>query len=124
MQQLAFHPTWERQISTQDRALIEQLFLATYTDACDLITSPTVRVARNHKKQLVVTVLIHNFTHHSVKLDNRSVFIHCVGYEEEQIFTIPSLIIAPFTSMPWTFLFEADAIHETLPLQTIQLDID
>ena len=124
MQQLSFHPTWDKAISAQDRALIEDLFLQTYTQVDDFIMSPVVRVAFNHKKQLVVTVLIHNFTHHSARFHNRSVFIHCDNYEEEQTFTIPNLIIPPVTSMPWTFLFEPNPVHKTIDLHTLKLDIE
>lgn len=124
MQQLYFHPTWDRQISAQDRAFIEQLFTETYKDVDDFIMSPTIRVALNHKKELLVTVLVHNFTHHSAKFYNRSVFIQCDGYEEEQTFTIPDLVIAPFTSMPWTFIFRPDPAHESLPLEMLTVEID
>lgn len=124
MQQLAFHPTWEQAISQQDRTLIEELFLETYTNVEDLLMSPVIRVARNHKKQLIVTVLIHNFTHHSARFHNRSVFIRCGNYEEEHTFTIPNLVITPFTSMPWSFLFEPDLMHETIPLEALTLEIE
>lgn len=124
MQQLYFYPAWDKTISEQDRLLIENLFEQTYTQVDDVITSPLLRVAINHKQQLLVTVLIHNFTHHSAHFNNRSVFIHCGDFHAEQVFTIPDLVVAPFTSMPWTFIFEADPVYETLTLDEITLEIE
>lgn len=124
MQQLYFHPAWEKTISEQDRALIEELFEQTYNQVDDFIMSPVIRVAINHKKELLVTVLVHNFTHHSARFNNRSVFIHCDDFDCEQRFTIPDLLIAPFTSMPWTFIFEANPIYERLPLNELTLEIE
>ena len=124
MQQLYFHPAWEKTISDQDRALIEDLFEQTYNQVDDLIMSPVIQVALNHKKELLVTVLVHNFTHHSARFNNRSVFIHCDDFDAEQVFTIPDLVIAPVTSMPWTFIFEANPVYEKLQLNELVLEIE
>ena len=124
MQQLYFHPAWDKTISQQDRLLIENLFEQTYTQVDDIIASPVIRSAINHKNELLVTVLIHNFTHHSAHFTNRSIFVHCQDFDAEQAFTIPDLIIAPFTSMPWTFIFEANQLYKSLPLEEIVLEIE
>lgn len=124
MQQLYFHPAWEKTISDTDRELIEKLFEQTYMQADDLIMSPVVRAAVNYKNELLVTVLIHNFTHHSARFIRRSVFVHCKHFDNEQQFTIPDLVIAPFTSMPWTFIFEANSIYATLDLTDLILEIE
>lgn len=124
MQQLYFHPAWDKTISEQDRAIIEKLFDETYSQADDFIMSPILRAAISYKQELLVTVLVHNFTHHSARFNNRSVFIRCGDFHAEQAFTIPDLVIAPFTSMPWTFIFKADSIYETLPLDEIILEIE
>ena len=124
MQQLYLHPTWEKAVSQKDLALIEDVFEQTYTKADDVIMSPVVRTAFNHKGELLITALVHNFTHHSARFTNRSVFIRCGDYMEEQVFTIPSLSIPPFTSMPWTFIFKPDPLHATLNLQQLILEIE
>ncbi len=124
MQQLYLHPTWEKAVSQKDLALIEDVFEQTYTKADDVIMSPIVRTAFNHKGELLITTLVHNFTHHSARFANRSVFIRCGDYMEEQVFTIPSLSIPPFTSMPWTFIFKPDSVHATLDLQDLILEIE
>lgn len=124
MQQLYLHPTWEKAVSQKDLALIEDVFEQTYTKADDVIMSPVVRTAFNHKGELLITALVHNFTHHSARFMNRSVFIRCGDYMEEQVFTIPSLSIPPFTSMPWTFIFKPDPLHATLDLPHLILEIE
>ena len=124
MQQLSFHPAWDKTISEKDRLLIEELFEQTYNQADDLVTSPVLRAAINHKKELLVTVLVHNFSHHSAVFRKRSIYIHCDDFEEEQTFNIPDLIIPPVTSMPWTFIFAANPIYEQLDLTELVLEID
>ena len=124
MQQLYLHPTWEKAISDKDRDLIETVFEQTYDQVDDIIMSPIIRVAFNHKNELLVTALVHNFTHHGTRFQNRSVFLRCGDYMEEQSFTIQELSIPPFTSMPWTFIFNPDPIHSSLDLQQLILEIE
>ena len=124
MQQLAFHPAWDKTISDNDRLLIEELYEQTYDQVDDFIMSPVIRAAINYKKELLVTVLVHNFTHHAARFKERSIFIQCDKFEAEQVFTIPDLIIAPFTSMPWTFIFQANPVYEQLELTNLVLEID
>ena len=125
MQQLYFHPTWEKAISELDRTLIETVFEQTYTDTADLIMSPTVRVATNYKNELLIMVLVHNFTHHSTRFNNRLVYAHCGDeFDLQKSFTISDLVVAPFTSMPWTFIFEPNEAYNTLDLSKFVLEIE
>ena len=124
MQQLYLHPKWEKAVNDKDLALIEQVFEDTYDQVDDLIMSPIVRIAFNYKEEMLITALVHNFTHHSTRIINRSVFIRCDDYMEEQTFTIPELTIPPFTSMPWTFIFKPDSVHTSLQLQNLILEIE
>lgn len=123
MQQLYLHPTWQQAVSAQDRALIEQTFDDTNGEVEDLLLSPVMRAAFNHKGQLLVTALVHNFSHHSVRFQDRAVTLQCEDFFEEQLFTIPALSIAPFTSMPWTFIFEPNEAYAGLPLDALVLEI-
>lgn len=124
MQQLYFHPTWDKAISPQDRTRIEEVFEETYTQVDDVIMSPLVRAAINHKGELLVMVLVHNFTHHSARFVERSLFVHCDDFSEQHVMTIPALSVPPFTSMPWTFIFPASPIYKTLELEHVVLEID
>ena len=124
MQQLYLHPTWEKAISDKDRDLIETVFEQTYDQVDDIIMSPIIRVAFNHKDELLITALVHNFTHHGTRFRNRSVYIRCGDYMEEQLFTIPELNIPPFTSMPWTFIFQPVPVHSSLDIQKLILEIE
>lgn len=123
MQQLYLHPTWEKAISYADRTLIEKVFEETYTQTDDVIMNPIVRTAFNYKQELLVTVLIHNFTHHAIRIKNRSVYLYCGEYFEEKVFNIPELTIAPFTSMPWTFIFEPKDDYSKLDVSQVILEI-
>ena len=124
MQQLYLHPTWEKAISDKDRTLIESVFEQTYNQVDDVIMSPVIRVAFNHKNELLITALVHNFTHHGTRFKNRSIYVRCGEYIVEQSFTIPELSIPPFTSMPWTFIFKPDPLHSSLDLQQLILEIN
>lgn len=124
MQQLYFHPTWERAISEADREVIEQLFEQTYDEVDDTIMSPTVRAAFNHKGELLVTALVHNFTHHSARFRERTVFVHADDDFYEQRFTIDALVVPPFTSMPWTFIFPPNALALTITLSNVYIEIE
>lgn len=124
MQQLYFHPTWEKAISDQDRDIIEQLFEQTYNNVEDTIMSPTVRAAINHKGELLVTALVHNFTHHSARFEQRNIFVHGEHFSHEHVMTIPALVIAPFTSMPWTFICPPHEAYKEEHLDSIVLEIE
>ena len=124
MQQLYFHPAWEKTISDKDRELIETLFENTYTNTYDMLTSPLLRAAINHKGELLVTVLVHNFTHHATTFKKRSVSISSGDVFIEQTFTIPDFIVAPFTSIPWTFIFEPNEQFQSIHLNEIELEIN
>ena len=124
VQQLYLHPTWEKAISDKDRTLIENIFEQTYHQVDDVIMSPVIRVAFNHKNELLITALVHNFTHHATRFRNRSVYIRCNEYIEEQVFTISELSIPPFTSMPWTFIFQPNPEHKSLDLNEVILEIE
>ena len=123
MQQLYLHPTWEKAVSDKDRSLIECVFDQTYEQTDDVMMSPIVRTSLNYKGDLLVMAVVHNFTHHSTRFRNRTVSILCDDYYEEQLFTIPELTIAPFTSMPWTFIFEAKSEYMTLQLDHVVIEI-
>ena len=123
MQQLVFHPAWEKQLSTQDRALIEDVFERTYTEQYDVLTTPFIRAAFNHKQQLLVMVLIHNFTHRAIGIHEKFVQLSQGEHFFEQQFTVPTRIAA-FSSMPWTFIFEPNEAFVQLDLAQLNVEID
>ncbi|MER2000839.1 MAG: SLAP domain-containing protein, partial [Lysinibacillus sp.] len=123
MQQLVYHPAWEKQLSHKDRQIIEDVFEATYDVQNDILETPFIRADFNHKGQLLVMVLIHNFTHRAIGINNKFVQLSQGDFFCEQQFTLPTRIAA-FSSMPWTFIFEPNEAFEALDLSKLNLEID
>lgn len=110
MQQLQFEAAWKKALSAQDRNIIEHIFNET-KDHCDspVVFSP-IREAINHKKDLLVTVLVHNFTDYPLTFENtRLVYSNEQEVLAEYEFTLPALLIPPHVSTPWTLIFPTDS---------------
>lgn len=113
MQQLQFESAWDKTIADQDRTRIERIFSETNFHQDRDITLAPVTVAKNHKGQLLVTALIHNFTEDSFRFHGKT-----LQYKEKNLikathtFDSPTLTIPKQTSMPWTFIFPKDSLHK------------
>jgi len=112
MQQLEFESSWEKAIAIKDRELITKIFQNSNVIDGQSIQLEPIWEALNYKGEVLITVLIHNFT------DTRLTFRHQkFAYIEEEtiitehIFTIPQLMIKPKTSMPWTFIFPVESLR-------------
>ena len=106
MQKLQFERAWDKTISKKDRLALEQLFQETVEQRETLIDCHVYRRAINHKREMLITVLIHNFSHQALVFNNYQVQCLFDGGQVMQNFTIPSLCIPVNTSMPWTFIFK------------------
>ncbi|WP_117170943.1 SLAP domain-containing protein [Paraliobacillus sediminis] len=112
MQQLQFESAWDKTIADQDRKRIERIFSETNHHQVQDITLAPVTVAKNHKGELLVTVLIHNFTEESFRFHGKT-----LQYKEKNLikathtFGSPTLTITKQTSMPWTFIFPTDSLQ-------------
>lgn len=106
MQQLQYETSWEKALAAQDRHNIEKIFNESkHLNSSDIICSP-IRQAVNHKQQLLVTVLVHNFTDNPLTFNNtRLVYRTQQQIIADDEFTLLTLTIPPFVSMPWTFIF-------------------
>lgn len=106
MQKLHFEHAWEKTLSQKDWLALEQLFQETVSQQKSCIVCHVFRQAINHKNQMLITVLIHNFSNDELTFENREV--HCLLDEGQvsQKFTLQALSIPPKTSMPWTFIFD------------------
>ena len=107
MQTLQFETAWEKAVAERDRQYIEELFQNTKELKSQDIDCHIIRTAINHKQQMLVTVLIHNFTEQPLAFKERVVRCLLEHGSVAQKFTIPALTIPPFTSMPWTFIYES-----------------
>ena len=106
MQKLQFEQAWHKTISQNDRQAIEQLFQQTVLLQEDHITCPIFRQAINYKNEMLVTVLIHNFSDRELIFENRTVHCKLDDRKLSKNFTIKALRVPAKTSMPWTFIFE------------------
>ena len=106
MQQLQFEASWDKALAAQDRHNIKKIFNETkHLNSSGIVCSP-IRQAVNHKQQLLVTVLVHNFTDNPLTFNNtRLVYRTQQQIIADDKFTLPTLTIPPFVSMPWTFIF-------------------
>ncbi|RHW33964.1 SLAP domain-containing protein [Lysinibacillus yapensis] len=110
MQQLQFEASWDKALADQDRKIIEAIFNETVQlNSSGIICSP-IREAINHKEELLVTVLVHNFTNDSWNLHHTQLQYSIKGkIVADHMFTLPKLEIPPKMSMPWTFIFPKDS---------------
>jgi SLAP domain-containing protein len=124
MQMLRFESSWDKTLSDKDRVIIQQLFLETSRFNNESIQFVPLWQAINHKGDLLVTVLIHNFTKH-VRLfqDNKMHYLENNKIVAEHIFTLPSLIIESKTSMPWTFIFPHNRLLGDATLENARLKL-
>lgn len=109
MQTLQFEASWDKTLSKKDRIMIEVLFESTKDPAGNSIRFTPIWEAENYKRELLITVLIHNFTETDLQFSGAK-----LRYEDghkqfaEHIFTLPNVTIPSKVSMPWTFIFPAD----------------
>ena len=111
LQSLQFEASWEKALAINDRKLITDIFQVSSKIGEESIQLVPIWEAMNYKGEVLITVLIHNFT------DTPHTFRHQkFTYQEnetvvaEHIFTIPQVVIKPRNSMPWTFIFPIESL--------------
>ncbi|MFJ5622838.1 SLAP domain-containing protein [Peribacillus loiseleuriae] len=117
MQKLQYESSWDKTLSNKDRKIIEGIFLDTSLPNQNSIQFTSLWQAINHKGELLVTVLVHNFSHQVCSFMNKKLrYMENNEIIAEHTFTLPSLIVQPETSMPWTFIFPVESLnsHELL----------
>lgn len=123
MQHLQFEKSWDKALSAQDRSYIEKVFVETkHLNGTGVIFSP-IREAINHKKALLVTVLVHNFTDQPLTFNNTRLRYKIQGEViAENEFTLPNLVIPNEVSMPWTFIFPKESYKTQLSIKNGRLE--
>ena len=125
MQRLEFEQAWDRTIAQQDRKRIEKIFSETEHKKKQNTVFTLLTVTRNHKKELLVMVLIHNFS-----LELYQVKDETLQYKENNLlvarhrFALPTPIIPAQTSMPWTFIFPENSLESNANLVNGSIEID
>ncbi|MED4401410.1 SLAP domain-containing protein [Metabacillus fastidiosus] len=124
MQQLQFEASWDKALSAQDRQNIERIFSETkYLNSADILCYP-IREAINHQEDLLVSVLVHNFTDHSL-IFNKARLVYSIQGDviADKAFTLPALVISSQVSMPWTFIFPKDSYTRQISFENGRLEI-
>ncbi|WP_208591548.1 SLAP domain-containing protein [Gracilibacillus suaedae] len=106
MQKLHFEDAWNRTISNKDRLEIKKIFEQTKKDAEDGVTFVPIRSAVNHRNDLLITTLIHNFQPEETDLTNINIQLYqdCKQIASQHI-KESRLRLPAKTSMPWTIIF-------------------
>ncbi|RKJ06717.1 SLAP domain-containing protein, partial [Butyricicoccus sp. 1XD8-22] len=93
------------------------------TKDAEFICSP-IREAINHKEELLVTVLVHNFTEKNLIFNNKRLRYSIDGeIIAEKLFALPAFGISPRVSMPWTFIFPKDSYVQKNSYENGHLEI-
>jgi SLAP domain-containing protein len=124
MQKLQFEASWNKALSIKDRDLITTIFNETKDSGSSAIVFSPIREAINYKKDLLITVLVHNFSHAPFTFENaRLVYLNGQEVLAESTFTLPALTIPPYVSMPWTLIFPKGSYTSSSSLLNGRLEI-
>ncbi|KGR78043.1 SLAP domain-containing protein [Ureibacillus manganicus] len=124
MQKLQFETSWDKALAAEDRQQIEKLFHNTKKLNSSEILFSRIRVAINHKDELLVTVLVHNFSDRPLDFINKRLIYSIQGEViGDSKFTLPALVIQPRVSIPWTFIFPKETYTEQPSYETGQITI-
>lgn len=105
MQKLYFEPAWDKTIAPADREKIIYHFQQQTKQPHGGVHLSFLRSAINHKGELLITVLIHNFEVINFRIDNTVISYYEHGKQRANAtFSLPCEIDGN-TSMPWTFIF-------------------
>jgi SLAP domain-containing protein len=113
MQKLQFEASWDKTISAVDREKIQKAFGETCLPENRVTKLTPLWQALNYKHDLLVTVLVHNFSQQPLSFLRRKItYLENQKAMAEYIFTLPALMLEPETSMPWTFIFPAGIVRD------------
>ncbi|WP_449620748.1 SLAP domain-containing protein [Robertmurraya sp. Marseille-Q9965] len=124
MQELQFEASWDKALSTQDRMTIEKIYYDTKHQNNSKIVFSPIREASNHKQDLLVTALVHNFSSMPFSFQNIRLR-YCIKDEKvaEYIFHLPKLTVPVQVSMPWTFIFPKGSYRNLNSIENGRLEV-
>src|SRR5699024_2715815 len=91
-QSLSLDSAWEKQISLQDRRLVETAFAQAKDDMNHANSFTYLRHDFNHEGALLIVVLIHNWSQRPLELLDELL----VCFNTEQVEVTPHLLSSPF----------------------------
>lgn len=113
MQRLLFEAAWEKTIDARDREEIEKVF----EQVKEMIESRQsffiLSLARNHRNDLLVTVLIQNGLETDWVLCGEQLsYYEANKLIATEVFSDKRLIVPAKCSMPWTFIFSESSVQQ------------
>lgn len=124
LQKLMFESSWDKALSSKDRKDIEAIFLETNENNLENIRLSPIWNAVNHRGELLITVLVHNFTQKTLTFnEKRLVYIENDEIVAESSFTLTTLVIPSKVSMPWTFIFPVECLKKPTEFENGHLEI-
>ncbi|WP_164669327.1 SLAP domain-containing protein [Virgibacillus doumboii] len=123
MQQLKFHPKWDKTIAEEDRNHITQSFQQADLSSDKTIQFTSLWHVKNHRGDLLVTTIVHNTSESSAKLDNQILTCHVNGKEVAEHTFSPPFTFETKTSMPWTFIFPEGSFAKNVHFDENELTI-
>ncbi len=107
MQHLIFETAWQKTIDRRDKQQITEVFERKNTQGKFI----PLWQARNHRGDLLVTVIVQNFGGAAFPVENFSLTYAETGQPvASHTFSYSGLTIAPKSSMPWTFIFPKNKV--------------
>ncbi|KZE63821.1 hypothetical protein AWM68_11945 [Fictibacillus phosphorivorans] len=112
MQNLAFESAWDRTLAHKDRLEIERVFSGLNHTHRMGQEAVILKTAFNHKEEFLVTVLVSNYSKEPFLLEDKKVLYNEGGELISEMKSHYELVIPAQTSMPWTFIFPAEALKK------------
>ncbi|MFS0752543.1 SLAP domain-containing protein [Oceanobacillus sp. 1P07AA] len=111
-QTLKFESSWDKALPEQDRLMIKQVFGQINHETAEQTTTFTpLWQAQNYKGELLVTVVINNYSEDELTFDQAPInYIEDGQVLATHFFTLKTVIIPPKTSMPWAFIYPVENI--------------
>jgi SLAP domain-containing protein len=123
LQKLAFEKAWDKTIAEKDRTEIERVFSENKHADKESHNAIVLRTALNHKKELLVTVLVNNYLNEPLSLRERKIIYRENGVDCGEMESPYALEIPAQTSMPWTFIFPLGYVEGTSSRERGELTI-
>lgn len=118
---LRFEDKWEKTISESDRKLVYEVYERFPIQQGEITFAP-VRVAVNHRGDLLATVLVLNGLQDEWTLEKRNIcYVEGDEVVAEECFTHHSLIVQAESAIPWTFIFKSSASMKALRLTSWEI---
>ncbi|MBP2079940.1 SLAP domain-containing protein [Oceanobacillus polygoni] len=123
MQTLEYEASWDKALPSIDREKIEAIFQETSLSGNQAVAFTPLWQAMNYKGELLVTVLVHNFTVNQFSFSKETIlYIEHNDVLAAHEFTIPALTLEAETSMPWAFIFPVESMKAPPTLEDGRLE--